>query len=40
MEPLVRISSLGTSTKERCYELVNNYYGYYCWFIMFLYMAK
>lgn len=25
MEPLVRISSLGTSTKERCYELVNNY---------------
>lgn len=25
MEPLLRISSLGTSTKERCYELVNNY---------------
>lgn len=25
MEPLARISSLGTSTKERCYELVNNY---------------
>ena len=25
IEPLVRTSSLGTSTKERCYELVNNY---------------
>lgn len=25
MEPLVRTSSLEVSTKERCYELVNNY---------------
>ena len=25
MEPLVRTSSLANSTKERCYELVNNY---------------
>jgi len=25
MEPLVGTSSLGVSTKERCYELVNNY---------------